>query len=492
MKKFLAALIIVFGIVSFALFRHFIPDDTFIHVGYAKDIIDGKGYSFAGNRTYGSTAPLWPLLIAAITLATQNLVVSARLLSTIFAMGSLIFMFYTAKLRFSAWQSFAAVILLTVNTYFMRWALTGMEASAAVFFMITLVFVLFKENDNSSKRSAYFLIGFSPLVRPEFYLILSLFFLYMLAVKGKTKFDFIKLVLTAIPGLCWLSFAEIYYGTIVPTTFLAKAGGPFFSMETATLIRNLKLFLSQNFVEISFILIATVLLLKIRQEKSSPTTLSSYDHPIKRDDTELLSSERFLFVVIILSFFCFYSLKDVVIISRYSLMLVPLIILMAVDLANQVEKRWNYSHVRMRYIWVVLVGASTLYNFLFTVLIAKPDADRFYEGFQKHYIKIASMLKRLNTGDCHVAVSDVGIIGVYSGCFVDDLNGLVDKNRFNYRNKENYLEAKKPEFLILRGEVDVRKLGQKYREIYSTTIPGFGINATQDCHIQVYQICSQN
>jgi 4-amino-4-deoxy-L-arabinose transferase-like glycosyltransferase len=474
MNKLLFVLVVLFVITAFLLYYHFVPDDAFIHIGYAKDILSGKGYSFAGNKTYGSTAPLWPPLIAATGIVLRNLEMSARLLSLVFGAASILMMFYTARLRFDPLESFVAAFLLTANTYFLRWLLTGMEASAAVFFMILLAFIFYEENDRPAKRPLYFLLGFAPLIRPEFYLILFIFFAYLM-LKRRRNFDFAKLVLSIVPILVWLCFAEAYYGTIIPTTYLVKAGGqPFFSIEFSTLVRDTKSLFSESFVEIGFIFIALILFfVSIRD--------------FRLIAANVLRSESFLFVILLVSFFCFYELKNVIIISRYSLMLVPLFILVTIDCISHAAHRWKFSGQRRHFVWIALITASTLYNSIFTAFVVKPDADRFYEGFQKQYMEIAAMLRKLNTGSCHVALSDVGMIGVYSGCYIDDLDGLVDKDRLKYKSREDYLRAKKPEFLILHGEMDLRNIDTSFREIYTTTLPPFGINGIQDVKVCVYQ-----
>lgn len=484
MNKLLFVLVLTFGIAAFSLYHNFIPDDAFIHIGYAKDILSGKGYSFAGNKTYGSTAPVWPPLIAATGVVFRNLEISARFLSLIFAAASILMMFYTARLRFNSSESFIAALLLSVNAYFLRWSLSGMEASAACFFMLLMAYILYRENEGKAapalrsrslmrvRRFQYLLLGLSPLIRPEFYLLLFVFLLYELLKQGK-EFDFVKIVLLVFPVICWLCFAKMYYGTIVPSTFLAKAGEPFFSTEPGTLLRNTKLFLSEDFLEIGFIFIAIILLI---------TSVNN----LRQIALKAVKSESLLFIIFIVSFFSFYGLKNVVIISRYSLMLVPIVILMTIDFVSRAAQKQHISARMKKFAWIALIATSTLYNVLFTALIVKPDADRFYHGFQKQYLKIAGTLRQLNTGNCHVAVSDVGIIGVYSGCHIDDLNGLVDKDRFRFKSREEYLNNKKPEFIIVRGEVILTKVEASLREIYATTTPPFGINGTQNVHVKVY------
>src|SRR6185503_14966345 len=45
--------------------RDYITDDTYIHLQYAHHLAAGDGFVFnTGERVYGSTSPLWVLLIA--------------------------------------------------------------------------------------------------------------------------------------------------------------------------------------------------------------------------------------------------------------------------------------------------------------------------------------------------------------------------------------------------------------------------------------------
>src|SRR5947207_2165113 len=45
--------------------RDYVTDDTFIHLQYARHVAHGEGFVFnPGERVYGSTSPLWVLLLA--------------------------------------------------------------------------------------------------------------------------------------------------------------------------------------------------------------------------------------------------------------------------------------------------------------------------------------------------------------------------------------------------------------------------------------------
>jgi hypothetical protein len=478
LNKNLLLLIFLFTVVVASLYREFIPDDAFIHIGYAKDISEWKGYSFAGNKTYGSTSPAWPFLIAAVAGLHISLEHAARLLSYGFSIASILMMFYATRLRFSAAFAFIASCLLCFNAYFMRWSLTGMEASAACFFMLVLIVLLSMEKKGDAGRRFYVLIGLSPLVRPEFYLFLPLFFLFLFFTGPKKNYA-IKILLCAIPAVLWNCFAYLYFGTMVPSTFSVKAGDTLFSTEWATIVRSARLFLSGNLIEFCVILLASGLFILHNR------------HTIRTMISHIIRTESLLMILWIVSFYGYYLFKNVTIISRYSLVLLPPIILLMMISLTRVCDQYHCSRRRI-ILLVGLAGAlSIVVHGVYTYVVVKPDADSFVQGFQREYKTIASII----SSDCHtdgsVMLSDVGMIGVYSGLRVYDFVGLVDQDRFHSSTKRDYFFHKKPQYVISRGEVTLEELKDiscSFEELYTTQIAGFGINHKGSVRIKVLRV----
>ncbi|MBP8976002.1 MAG: glycosyltransferase family 39 protein, partial [Bacteroidetes bacterium] len=243
----LTGIVILFCFLTAVLYGNFIPDDTFIHIGFAKDIAAGKGFSFAGNKTFGSTAPLWPLLIALFSFLVGNLEITAKLLSLAFGVFGIGMFFSTAVHRWGMKKGALATLLLSFNPYMLRWAGTGMEATASVFWMTLFLVALLRKDQKYSSRWFYFVLGFAPLIRPEFYLVGFLFLLFKLLDRS---ISFSQILFFLIPIVLWNSFAALYFGTVVPSTFLAKAQDNFFAIEARTAIRSLKLFLTLNPIEL--------------------------------------------------------------------------------------------------------------------------------------------------------------------------------------------------------------------------------------------------
>jgi hypothetical protein len=398
----------------------------------------------------------------------------------LFSVASIYLMYHVTRLRFSVPISLSASCFLSFNAYFLRWSLTGMEATASCFFMLVLIFFLFKEKRGTIDRFFYLIIGFSPLVRPEFYLFISFFFVFLFFTEPTKKYA-AKLFIALIPSVIWNCFALAYFGTIVPTTFSIKAGNIIFSTEWDTLVRTAKLFLSGNPIEFCVIFLTSVLLVLLHIGKT-----------LRKEASHIVRSEAVLIIFWIVSFYLYYILKNVTILSRYSLVVLPLIILLMIDMFAMVCEQYRLSQRSTNLLLVALVATSLLVHGLFTYRIVKPDADNFTHGFQREYKKIASILSAEGCMNGSVALSDVGIIGVYSGLKIYDLVGLVDKDRLHYSSNRDYFINKKPQYLISHGEMsleEVKDTSVSFQEIYTTQIPGLGINQRGNIIVHVYRVC---
>jgi hypothetical protein len=205
----------------------------------------------------------------------------------------------------------------------------------------------------------------------------------------------------------------------------------------------------------------------------------------------VVRSEFIIIAGWIILFYVFYILKNVTILSRYSLIVLPLLILVTMLLLAKVCTRLSLSRRDTHGILIGLTVLSLVFHGLFTLFVVKPDADSFVRGFQNEYRNIASIISAEHYRDGGVMVSEVGMIGVYSGLKVYDFVGLVDKERHLFSTKRGYFLSKRPQYLISRGEVVVEELvdsSTSFQEIYKTKIAGFGINQRDSATISVFRV----
>ena len=135
---------------------HYSPDDTFIYMQYARNIVSGHEFAFnAGEPSYGITGPVWALMVSGGYLTGLEGFWFAKLMDLIFAFLAA-FMFYKLageilkklyadnkeKIRHLQFLSTSVFIL---NSWFIRWSFTGMETSFAIFLLLLIFYLIYRE-----------------------------------------------------------------------------------------------------------------------------------------------------------------------------------------------------------------------------------------------------------------------------------------------------------------------------------------------------------
>ena len=487
LNKFEMIIILLLSVLPVAIaylsFPDFMGDDTFIHVGFIKGLIETGKFTFTGNETYGTTSPLWVILNALFSLLTKNPELSIRILSGVFGVITILLFNYVLKIiniNFSL--RIFLTLSLALNPFFIKWSISGMEASAVMSASIMCMILLLQKKYEPSNILG-FVIGLSFLLRPEFsgVFVISLFFFWVVKKKLSFIISFSLQFLLVITS--WFIYAWTHFGTIIPNTYRAKAKDNFLNIDVDKLIRNIKVLLAGNIPEFLVISVAVVMILFIKSKSN-----------IKNPSSNILSffnkQEYILLILWISGFYFFYILKNVTILSRYSLMFVPTIILLTAILLNNLKTIFNqvqYNFVVGFYVIFILL----LNNFItFNTIV--PSNNNFANGFQKTFKEISEIIKNDNTIERKtVALTDVGIVGTYSTAKVFDLAGLVDKDRFNYNNYYDYVIAKKPIYLVLREEADISEVvmeNVQYKILYKKKVPGFGINTPEPRTVTLYKL----
>ncbi len=472
-------------LLAYFLYPHFLGDDTFIHIGFIKDLAAGKGFSFAGTKTYGSTSPLWVILGAGLTKLSLSPETAVRLLSLIFSVTAVYLLCAVLlKLKLDMKIIIAAVASLALNPFFLRWALSGMEVSASITLLL-LIYILFNEKSSKKWYLGGLVFGLGMLIRPEFagFFLITVVY-YFIIFKERRKDLIVAASISFIIAGAWLLFAYSHFGTVVPNTYLYKAGGSLFAFKFDYAFRTGMLFLAGNLPE--FVLIALLLFAAFFYGRKNGNISYSL-----RKRLSVLKEERLLLPVLWISvFYLFYILKDVTVISRYSLMLVPFVIIVSATLFNRLKENFNpeiRSLILFIYLFIIIFGYG-----LMTLKVVKPASDEFVNGFQTTYREMASIIKN-DPGNSNktVALTDVGIIGCYSGAKVYDFAGLVDHSRFNYNSTREYLIAKKPDYVILREDYQPQEIlpeGIRTEILFQKKLGGFGINHSQPRVVTLYKL----
>jgi hypothetical protein len=171
--------------LAFALLvplRHYITDDTFIHLQYAQRLAQGHGLVFnVGERVYGCTSPLWVVLLAGgMALGLPGLAV-ARALGLIATLGS-VWLFFQLARRTLATPEIRGLATLTWagHAWMLRWAVSGMETPLAA--ALTLAgFVSFASREDERPALTGTLWALAALTRPEVAFLLALWGVLLVA-----------------------------------------------------------------------------------------------------------------------------------------------------------------------------------------------------------------------------------------------------------------------------------------------------------------------
>ena len=360
-----------------------------------------------------------------------------------------------------------------------------MEVSCSMSVLL-VIYLLAKSEREFAPYIIAIVFALAMLIRPEFLGFFIIYILYQFfQTKSKRKECLVILSVTIVLVLCWILFTYNYFGTIVPNTYVSKAGGSIFGFTFYNAIRNLKLLAGGNLPE--FILLSALILLIVYFIFKDKTKAIRQT----KDYLRLLNGSGLVLPILwIAGFYFFYIFKDVTIISRYSLMLVPFLIFLTAFSINYFSKL--ISERAITFLLILYLTFSLIGYGYVTFKIVKPASDDFVVGFQTTYIKLAKIIKDdSESKNVSVALSDVGIIGCYSGSKVYDFEGLVDRSRFEYESSSEYLISKKPDYLILREEYKFNEIlpnDVEYEILFNKKIAGFGINHSAPRFITLYKI----
>lgn len=469
--------------IAYLFFPDFMGDDTFIHVGFIKGLIETGRFTFTGTETYGTTSPLWVILNAPLSLLIKNPELSIRIISGIFSVTTILLMNYVLKIiKINFSLRIFLILSLALNPFFIKWSISGMEASAVMSSsIICLVLLLQKKYEPSNILG--FVMGLSFLLRPEFLGVFAVSLFFFLAVKKKLSFILSFALQFLVVITSWFIYAWTHFGTIIPNTFRAKAKDNFLSVDVDKLIRNIKVLLAGNIPEFLAAAIVVVMILFFKRKLN-------VKNPFQKILNIFNQQEYILLTLWISGFYFFYILKNVTILSRYSLMFVPIIIFLTAILLNNLKTIFNqlqYNLVTSFYLTSIL-----LINNFITFNTIVPSSNNFASGFQKTFIEISEIIKNDSTIQRKtVALTDVGIVGTYSTAKVFDLAGLVDKERFDYKSYHDYVNAKKPIYLVLREEADISEVipeNISHKILYKKKVPGFGINTPEPRTVTLYKL----
>ena len=420
------AAILLLGLAHLAPFLGYLTDDTFIHLQFAKNLIGGRGFAFnPGEPTYGSTSPLWVLLLAGVGrfvpgAGTTPADVSRmpELAWVAKACGALLLtasLFLLARMgRALGWRPASALALpalLAAHAWSARWAISGMETPLAVLLVVlALAAVARTATEGRGGFVAGGFLGLATVARPECWLLAALG-LGAVALAAEQRRG--RRTLAALAGVAagagpWLAAAWVSFHRLLPNTSAAKAGAPFVpGLMVSALRTSLRILLSTDAVPIALTVVAVALV--------GPALLRSL--PRGRRAFWLLVAAWPLLLVAGLAG------GGVQVISRYLLPAVPALLLLGVA-----SLRWASGRLAARgqtAAVLLLVAVYAAPNAYLTLRYSAPHARRHTAGLRSSLATFGLWARGNTPPKTLIATPDIGAFGFYSDRPVLDLFGLV-------------------------------------------------------------------
>ena len=501
-SRALLLLLLLAATAALIPFLDYLTDDTFIHLQFAKHLVEGKGFSFnAGEPTYGATSPLWVLLLAAtgkilpISVAAPTDAASmpalawvAKALGAIFHLLAVLALVLTGKrLGWDDRTSLGVGFLLAAQSWAIRWAVSGMETPLATACVALALYGLagILVRGRSGGWTGLFL-GLASLARPECYLLAAIAVVAVwLGSENRKRRALEILAGLGIVILPWLATAWRWFHTLLPNTAAAKAGG----------ILNPGLFVAAFHaifqVELAADALPLLLLVLVLAFGNATGALPE-------------ARGRRLFWIACLAWPTLLSLslalQGVQVVSRYVVPATPCVLLI-----GMASFRWVVAALAPRRygLWLaVVLVAFALQNTLFTALVSAPSTRAHTRGLRDSLVTIGIWARDHTPRDAFFAVADIGAFGYYSDRRVLDLYGLVTPAMAPLAVREGYdaiVEraeyevAGRPDYLVDRHLLPGRLASAvdqptPYRFLFSRRISNLGITRARGYFYSVYAI----
>lgn len=495
----LSAVVLIFYVTAGMHFLY-TPDDTYIFLQFAKNIVHGSGFAFnAGEPTYGVTSPLWLLLVSVGGWLGIDVYMAAKILDLVLASLALLVLYVVAvEIIRDHFAALCVTLVLSVNIWFLRWAGTGMETS----FSVLLILLTLRYCLKNEYFLAIVLVALLTLVRPEAWLLVVLIFVdvYINSVDKRRGRNMV-LALTAIYGallLPWFVYALMTFRTVIPNTVLAKSAIRFHLDDLAwTFTDIVKTLAVSDGVTIGVLLVGLSVLVRKRTVLIAMNSFFQAEEQTKPVSNLEYLRLHFLPLAWIFALPAMYIATNSNIVSRYLLLIVPLIILYAFALLWRVLVLWGKQHMRST-VAVVLTAVIIAQNQFVYYRYVKPSIEAFAQGMEDCFIPIGRWLHENTPEGTVVFVPDIGAIGYYSDRKICDVMGLVSPQflpllRRGYTlgrmmEERTYRTICQASYVVVRSHDPQKLESDDLEPLFTKMVFGLGLADASTVYYTVYKV----
>lgn len=426
-------------------FYGFPLDDPWIHLTFAKNLVEYDAYSYYKNEviTSGSTSPLYTFLAAFLYMVIKNEFILSYIIGIAFFVLLVLFSYLLSKRNFNS-VSLALIFsfLIALQPKLTLISVSGMETTMFIFMTIVSFYFYFTEK---LILTGIFL-GLTLWTRPEGLILILILFVDILLQRFYFKTDFgskifreqnlIKLLLPLIViSAGYFGFNYLLDGHLLPNTYRAKINYYYESDRMNFINRDvIKYFSSGEFVLVWIFFLTNVI-------------FSIYDIIKKRYNP-------FILYTIFTIFFVLVYIVQLPFAHRFGRYLMPVIPFYLITFIYGLKRLVELIHLKSKSDWYFALNTLLLLFAGVTVLSStnsiSENAKEIAMVSKYHYdrhIKIAEWLKKNTKETDIIATHDIGAIAFYGGRKIIDMVGLINPEVIDHLRDKNYSEFLKRYFI---------------------------------------------
>lgn len=383
--------------VTAAMHFDYTPDGTYIYLQYGKNIAHGDGFAFnAGLPSNGVTAPLWTLLISAgvalgldpyIVAKTFDLVFGSIAIALVYMLTFLV----THDKRYAV----LAAVIVSFDSWLLRWAGTGMESS----FAVVLTLLCFLYTYRNEYHLAALAAGLLTLVRPEGALLFLAIqvdnFLNTTQLRPALRSFLLSSGIFALVVLPWILFSVFYFGAVLPeTAATASTKGSWVVEFFTAIISAFQVLGMTQALCLAAAGIGFVVALQYEGWKAVRLDVSA-----------------FLWVF---GLPLAYAVLNIRVVSRYLLLIVPLVVIYGLWGSKKIGESRKFSDRSTLALAVLVTVLSVGVNQYVYRAHVVPHMSRYVEGMNDGLRSVAYWLREHTNPETTVLASDIGLVGYVS------------------------------------------------------------------------------
>ena len=428
-------------------------DDSWIHLTFARNLVDYGSFSYYKNQlaTSGSTSPIYTLLLSVFYLFSKNEFIISYIIGIAFLSFTVFSIFKLLKLHFSSamWLAVIAALLTALQPRLNLISVSGMETTMFIFLLVLSLYYYKRMN----KTALGITLGLLLWCRPDGLIlwaaILADHVFSQIFITSKSRNSKIKISLKELykPFSIALGISAIYVlfnlilsGTPFPNTFRSKL---------ATYQHNSRISFLNNDVLLNFSSFEFVILWV-------PFIIGGFI--VIRDLVKKKYNEFSLYLIFITGFIFTYwwLLPFSFSFSRYLLPIIPFYIIIAVY-GVKITLEFFAGKTKSAIFVNILGGGYIAALIIISVVFISKDSDIYTYAckyFNDRHVTVGKWIAKNTPVNAVVATHDIGAIEYYGNRKLIDMVGLVspeiidkmDVGFITYLN--NFLKEKKPDYLV--------------------------------------------